>query len=129
MILAFPGLKVQKKKKIWWKEQSGQLTVETMGVADLSEGRQVQVQDASTAIAADRPRRGPQREGGKAAGLETPVWVKSFFQLEENHINGKHRVEWLSFTDCPCPLRRGQQVALVGCSQPSQLPPQVGAER
>lgn len=44
----------------------------------------MQVQDASTVIAADREGGGPQKEGGKAAGLETSVWIKPFFQLDEN---------------------------------------------
>lgn len=60
------------------------------------------MQDANTVIAADKPRGGPQREGEKAAGLKTSVWVKSSFQLEENQING-NQVEWL-FTDRLQPL-------------------------
>lgn len=48
------------------------------------------MQDASTVIAVDRPRGGPQRKGGKVVGLESSVWAKSSFQLEENQINGKH---------------------------------------
>lgn len=83
------------------------------------------MQDASTVIAADRPRGGASEGRWEAARLETPVEIKSFFQLEEKQINGKRRAG-----RTPGLVRSdGQQVALVGCSQPSQLPPQVGAGR
>lgn len=63
----------------------------------------MQVQDANTVTAADKPRGGSQREGGKAVGLETLVWVKSSLQLEENQIN-EDQLEWLSFMDRLQPL-------------------------